>query len=127
MNVGRRIVLACLRGYQWWISPLLTALCGPGWGCRYRPTCSAYASEAIRRYGVWRGGWLALCRLARCHPWGGSGWDPVPGTAEGEDGAGLAGGDRSCGCGEGRKAAGLGPGGKGVPDRRKVVEGFGRA
>ena len=46
--------------------------------CRYEPSCSAYAIDAIRRYGAARGGWLALRRLLRCHPWGGSGLDPVP-------------------------------------------------
>jgi putative membrane protein insertion efficiency factor len=46
--------------------------------CRFQPSCSAYAIEAIRRYGAARGGWLALRRLLRCHPWGGSGLDPVP-------------------------------------------------
>ncbi len=46
--------------------------------CRYQPSCSAYAIEAIKRYGAARGGWLALRRLLRCHPWGGSGLDLVP-------------------------------------------------
>lgn len=49
-----------------------------GTNCRYHPTCSAYALEAMRRHGGVRGGWLALCRIARCHPWGGSGIDNVP-------------------------------------------------
>lgn len=46
--------------------------------CRFSPTCSTYAIEALRRHGVARGGWLALRRVARCHPWGGQGHDPVP-------------------------------------------------
>ena len=58
--------------YRYGLSPLLGA------NCRYQPTCSAYAEEAIRTYGAFRGGWLTLKRLGRCHPWGGSGYDPVP-------------------------------------------------
>ena len=46
--------------------------------CRYQPTCSHYALGAVERHGARRGGWLALKRIGRCHPWGGSGWDPVP-------------------------------------------------
>jgi putative membrane protein insertion efficiency factor len=46
--------------------------------CRYQPSCSAYAIAALERYGAWRGGLLAVKRLLRCHPWGGSGYDPVP-------------------------------------------------
>ena len=46
--------------------------------CRFEPTCSAYADEAIRHYGARRGGWMALKRIGRCNPWGGSGYDPVP-------------------------------------------------
>ncbi len=54
------------------ISPLL------GTNCRFQPTCSAYAAEALQRYGGFKGGWLVLKRIGRCHPWGGSGYDPVP-------------------------------------------------
>ncbi len=58
------------------ISPLFGA------NCRYQPTCSAYAEEALRTYGAFKGGWLTLKRIGRCHPWGGSGYDPVPHSEE---------------------------------------------
>ena len=61
-----------IRAYRLIFSPWV------GHGCRFQPTCSAYAMEALRRYGGLRGGWLTLRRLARCHPWGGSGIDNVP-------------------------------------------------
>lgn len=61
-----------VRFYQLCISPLTPP------ACRYTPTCSQYALEALRKYGPLKGGWLTLRRLARCHPWGGSGYDPVP-------------------------------------------------
>ena len=60
----------------WLYRMLLSPLLGPN--CRFEPSCSVYAEEAIRRFGVRRGGILALRRILRCHPWGGSGWDPVP-------------------------------------------------
>ena len=66
------VLIAPIRVYQWTISPLL------GVNCRYAPSCSAYAVEAIETHGVVRGSWLAVRRLLRCHPWGGSGYDPVP-------------------------------------------------
>jgi putative membrane protein insertion efficiency factor len=66
------IFLILIRLYQLLLSPLLGAK------CRYNPTCSAYAVEAIRKWGPWKGGWLALKRIASCRPGGGSGWDPVP-------------------------------------------------
>ena len=68
----RLLAILPIRLYQLGISPLLPP------SCRFVPTCSAYAIEAITRHGLLRGGWLTLCRLARCHPWGGSGYDPVP-------------------------------------------------
>ena len=63
---------AAVRTYKLLVSPLLPP------ACRFLPTCSEYASEAVERHGACRGGILALRRLARCHPWGGSGYDPVP-------------------------------------------------
>jgi len=63
---------AAVRTYKLLVSPLLPP------ACRFLPTCSEYAAEAIESHGVWRGIILALRRLARCHPWGGSGYDPVP-------------------------------------------------
>ena len=100
MNAARRWLAApfigLVRLYQLTLSPWL------GMNCRYQPTCSAYAIEALeirlvrptrrslrhRRsgwvvpHGVRKGGWLALRRIARCHPWGGSGYDPVPGSPQ---------------------------------------------
>jgi uncharacterized protein len=61
--------------YCWTLRPLV------GWRCRHLPTCSEYALEAIERNGAWRGAWLALSRIARCHPWGTYGFDPVPDLA----------------------------------------------
>ncbi len=65
-------VLKVIRGYQRFISPAL-----PG-GCRYEPSCSRYAYQAVERYGAFRGMWMGLRRLMRCNPWGGQGYDPVP-------------------------------------------------
>lgn len=67
-----RILLACLRAYRFVLSPLL------GNQCRFAPTCSQFAIEAIERFGPVRGSVLALGRLSRCHPWHAGGWDPVP-------------------------------------------------
>ena len=67
-----RLALAAIRGYQLLIRPLLTG------SCRYLPTCSEYAAEAIVTYGALRGGWMGLKRVFRCHPFGGAGLDPVP-------------------------------------------------
>jgi hypothetical protein len=66
------IFLAIIKIYQLVISPLLPP------SCRYTPTCSQYTVEAIKKYGPFKGGWLGLRRIMRCHPWGGHGHDPVP-------------------------------------------------
>ena len=71
------VLVATIHAYRLLVSPLL----GPS--CRYHPTCSAYASEAIERHGAWRGGRLALRRLMRCHPFRPGGYDPVPSEAPG--------------------------------------------
>ena len=73
------LIRLLIRGYQWLISPFLQWLSGgPGAGCRFEPTCSHYFLEACEVHGVLSGGWLGIKRLARCHPWGGFGLDPVP-------------------------------------------------
>jgi len=64
--------VALIRLYRWTLSPLL------GGQCRFHPTCSRYAEGAFREHGVWRGGWLTVRRLARCHPFSKGGYDPVP-------------------------------------------------
>ena len=71
-SVVRRFLLGGLHLYKRFISPLLPP------ACRFEPTCSVYAMEAISRYGALRGCWLALRRLLRCHPFHPGGWDPVP-------------------------------------------------
>jgi uncharacterized protein len=79
MNLGQHLLVGTLRGYRAVLSPMLTAVAGPlGMGCRFTPTCSQYAIEAVRSHGTFKGGALALRRLCRCHPWGGFGPDPVP-------------------------------------------------
>jgi len=74
----RGILIALVQIYRYAVSPALRAICGPGCGCRYEPSCSAYALAALRGHGALRGSALALGRIARCHPWGGCGYDPVP-------------------------------------------------
>lgn len=82
MMVVSRAMRALLRGliriYQLCLSPIL-----PG-SCRYAPSCSHYAAEAIQHHGALRGCWLALKRICRCQPWGGAGYDPVPPAADPE-------------------------------------------
>ena len=80
--LGRFLALPLVllvRIYSYVISPLL------GTNCRYEPTCSTYAIEALQKYGAFRGTALAARRIARCHPWGGSGYDPLPGEESDKD------------------------------------------
>lgn len=71
-KLGIFIALLPIHFYRYCISPLTPA------SCRYTPTCSQYAIDAIKKYGPFKGGYLAIKRILKCHPWGGSGYDPVP-------------------------------------------------
>jgi hypothetical protein len=68
----RRVAMLMIRGYQKFISPFFPP------SCRFEPTCSTYGYEAIEKYGIIKGGWMALRRILRCHPWNRGGYDPVP-------------------------------------------------
>ncbi len=68
----RKLALASIQFYRYAISPLMAS------HCRFYPSCSCYAQQAIEQFGVLRGGWLTLHRLSRCHPWNPGGYDPVP-------------------------------------------------
>lgn len=70
---------ALIRGYQWFISPILPK------SCRFYPSCSAYAIEALDKHGPAKGLWLAARRIGRCHPWNDGGYDPVPETGHAAD------------------------------------------
>ena len=72
VSVGARVAMALVRAYQLTLSPLFAG------NCRYEPSCSRYAMTALEQHGLSKGAWLAIRRLARCHPFGGSGLDPVP-------------------------------------------------
>ncbi len=67
-----KVLCFLVRLYQWTISPLLGA------NCRFEPSCSRYALEALEVHGAARGSWYSARRICRCHPWGGAGWDPIP-------------------------------------------------
>jgi putative membrane protein insertion efficiency factor len=67
-----------VRLYRWTLSPAMAVVFGPLARCRFTPSCSDYALEAVRLHGALAGSWLALKRIGRCHPWGGCGYDPVP-------------------------------------------------
>jgi len=73
MGLIGTIMRGAIRLYQWVLAPVF-----PAGGCRYHPNCSEYAVDAIHEHGPVRGAWLAARRVARCHPWGSSGLDPVP-------------------------------------------------
>jgi uncharacterized protein len=79
--ITKNVAVYLLRGYKWAISPMLPP------SCRYVPTCSEYAIEAIDRFGVFRGSFMALWRLLRCHPFVKGGYDPVPRDANANAGA----------------------------------------
>lgn len=74
--VMKRLLLLLIEGYRLVLGPWL------GGQCRFHPSCSAYAREAIERHGAWRGARLAAARVLRCHPWHPGGWDPVPGEPD---------------------------------------------
>jgi putative membrane protein insertion efficiency factor len=78
VKAAQHILVFCVRLYRWVISPAKTFLFGPLGRCRFTPSCSEYALEALRGHGAMAGSWLALKRIGRCHPWGGCGHDPVP-------------------------------------------------
>lgn len=72
MSLAGTLLKLPIHLYRWTLKPYV------GWQCRHLPTCSDYALQSIDRNGPWRGFWLALSRLTRCHPWGSAGYDPVP-------------------------------------------------
>lgn len=74
----RVVLIGLVRLYQMLSRPFYALSGGAPSVCRFTPTCSHYAVEALEQHGAWRGGWLTARRLCRCHPWGGTGYDPVP-------------------------------------------------
>ncbi len=68
----KHVLLAIIRGYQLFLSPVL------GNSCRFEPTCSCYTHQAIKKYGAIKGVWLGIRRISKCHPWHEGGYDPVP-------------------------------------------------
>ncbi len=78
MNPARHALIFAIHAYRWTVSPVLVFLFGSGGGCRFTPSCSQYAVDAIRSQGALTGGWLAAKRVCRCHPWGDCGPDPAP-------------------------------------------------
>ncbi len=78
LNPLQRLLVLFLHCYRWFLSPAKAVLFGPLGRCRFTPSCSEYALAAVREHGAFLGSWLALKRLARCHPWSEAGFDPVP-------------------------------------------------
>jgi uncharacterized protein len=99
------VLIGLLRAYRFLISPLY------GQVCRYHPSCSAYALEAVTEHGALRGSWLALRRLLRCHPWAAGGYDPVP-TRRGVDSQSSESSEQT------RLASAQSPGAMGAPTGR---------
>ena len=83
-DVPKSVLIFAIKLYRWTISPALTFLFGPVGGCRFTPTCSRYAMDAVQTHGALAGGALAARRICRCHPWGGGGHDPVPEKTKGK-------------------------------------------
>jgi putative membrane protein insertion efficiency factor len=77
-RVTAALLIVFVHLYRWTLSPAKTFLCGPLAQCRFTPSCSAYALEALKAHGALNGSWLAVKRICRCHPWGDCGHDPVP-------------------------------------------------
>jgi putative membrane protein insertion efficiency factor len=77
-SIPAKALLALIQVYKWTLSPFI------GRDCRYLPTCSSYAADAVRAHGAWAGSWMAFARLCRCHPLGGRGYDPAPDVTNGK-------------------------------------------
>jgi len=88
MRLLQHLLTGIIRLYRWLVSPVLTSLFNPNGLCRFNPSCSEYALQAIQTHGAIRGSWLAFKRILRCNPWGSFGFDPVPPKHE-----------PGCGCG----------------------------
>jgi putative membrane protein insertion efficiency factor len=97
VNPLQHILVFGIRLYRWTLSPAKAVLFGPLGRCRFTPSCSAYALEAVRVHGAGTGGWLAVKRICRCHPRGGCGYDPVPVKAD--PATSVAADHASCECG----------------------------